>query len=635
MRISFNQNLNFQRRLRSDEEADFSRVLKQGKEALGNTGHSILIVPSSSLPQSANTNTGVGNLLDSEATKFVDFAKQYWGINTVQLIPDGTYKKFGKDSYKPYSGSALDLGNQSINLEMLTKTEFAEILSVEDLKKVVESNKNSTDKVNFENVLDKDSETEKALIKAFENLKKNDTTPKRDLLKDFENYRTFHKSWLEPKAIYKSLEQKYGHSDCHLWNTFDKNFYNEDVVSINERQNAINGLRSSEYGKAGEFFEFKQYLADKQLAMAKNKLHQKGVKLCGDVLIGFSGDEIWANPKAFIEHGSIGWGIPAVNYDSDEGIKLLRKKIELNARRYDSLRIDASWSYVSQPVERKLYNEYYKKEYGSKLLDIIDDEIKKVKGANYDLKNVMHEFIANPKDFTLYEEGGLKPYVKNRVKTYTTHNLSWDWATTKAFKNKGWDVDSYVLGVTNHDSFPLRLEFNNIQKRTFQTDVLSTLLNIPKNILNTFQGFLQAKYAEPMRAKHNMFFFTDALNILDRYKDNINEADDYRIKIPESYQDNFFKSLEKGEGFNVMDALEKAFVAEGLDKKNSELFEKIVNYRKILQSKESPIIDPPNSKWKLAKTIIFYAGAVGLSAIASYYFLLNKNGSSKQTPNVE
>ena len=73
MRITLNTNLNFKRKLRPNEEAGFSAVLKQGKEKVGNTGHSILIMPSASLPQEINT--GVGNLVDKEGQNFIDFAK--------------------------------------------------------------------------------------------------------------------------------------------------------------------------------------------------------------------------------------------------------------------------------------------------------------------------------------------------------------------------------------------------------------------------------------------------------------------------------------------------------------------------------------------------------------------------------
>ena len=62
MRITSINNTNFKRQLRPDEIVDFSQVAQQAKKKLGNTGHSILVLPSSSLPQAVNT--GVGNFLD-------------------------------------------------------------------------------------------------------------------------------------------------------------------------------------------------------------------------------------------------------------------------------------------------------------------------------------------------------------------------------------------------------------------------------------------------------------------------------------------------------------------------------------------------------------------------------------------
>ena len=118
-----------------------------------------------------------------------------------------------------------------------------------------------------------------------------------------------------------------------------------------------------------------------------------------------------------------------------------------------------------------------------------------------------------------------------------------------------------------------------------------------------------------------MFFFTDALNILDKYKDNPNRADDYRIKIPKNYQENYFKALEKGEGFNIMDALEKAFVAEGLDKKEPELYKKIVKYKKILKS-------PQNSN----KKKIFVALLLVKLALTAGYLVYRKNKKKAGVP---
>lgn len=623
MHVTLNTSLNFKRRLRPSEEADYSAVLKQGKEKVGNTGHSMLIVPSASLPQ--ETNTGVGNLLDEEGKKFVDFAKQYWGINYIQLLPEGQFKVYGGNCFLPYSGSALDIGSQVINLKLLTSEEYGKLLTIDDVNKVVNSNKISAKdtKINFENVLKLDSPQEDILRKAYNELLKADTQKKKNLLEEIKNFAQANKEWLEPKAIYEALSAKYKNRDTRAWNEFDHNFYNTDIVSPKQRQDAIKGIRNGNLGKEADFFEFKQFIADKHLAKAKAELNQKGIKLSGDMLLGFSYDEVWANPKAFLENAHVGWGLPALNLDAPEGENILRNKVRNFAKRYDGIRIDASWAYVNQPIKEAHSDRIIsRKGYDSKILDIIDDEVLNVKGKDFNLENITHEFVADVNDFNVFEGTKLRPLAKDRVKIYTSFNLNSNWATVDAYKKRGWKDGSYLLGATNHDAFPLRVEFQNSTKRAEQIDVLSKILKIPKEKLDNIQGFIQAKFAEPIRSKHNMFFFTDALNILDRYKQLGNNSENYRTKIPKNYQENYFKALEKGEGFNIMDALEKAFVADGLDKKEPELFERIVKYRKILQAHE---------KTGLSKLLIGSI-VVGIGVvIGGICVFLNKNKKAGNT----
>ena len=574
---------NFKRQLRSNEEAEFSSVLKQGKEKLGNTGHSMLIVPTASLPQSINT--GVGNLLDPEAMKFFDFAKQYWGINYIQTLPDGNYK-YTHEICLPYSGSCLDLGPHIINMELLTKEEYGSLLTSDDLNKIVKPNIEQN-RVNYSNVLLQDSPIDRALKKAFDELIKGDTKKKQELLVELKNFTQTNQEWLEPKAVFEALSAKYHSKNFYSWNEFDANFYNDNIVSLNDRKQAIKGLRQSDLGKEMSFYEFKQFLAEKHLLKAKEELNKKGLKLSGDALIGFSKDEKWANPKAFIKDCSVGYGIPALDFETPEAEVLLRRKFNNYARRYDGIRVDMSWAYATQPIIGLGDVHKERKEYGDKILNIIDDEVKKVKGNDFNLDNITHEMAANSKDFSVYDEAGLKPLAKVRNKIYCSMYLNKNWASVHKFREFGWQDGAYTLGTTNHDSEPMRVTFANQTKRAEQVDALSEILKIPKEKLNNFQDFTQARFAEPMRSKHNMLFFTEALNLADRYKDNVNALDDYKIKISNNYQDEYFKSLEKGEGFNVMDALEKAFVAEGLDKKESNLYKKIVKYKKILQSSET------------------------------------------------
>lgn len=623
MRISSVSNINFKRQLKSHEEADFVRVVNQAKEKIGNTGNSIFIVPSSSLPQ--DINTGVGNLLDKEALKFFDFVKLYFGTNCIQLLPEGRFK-IHHNNVLPYSGSSIDLGEQLINLERLTTNDFGNILLKEDLNVVQDINsKLPQNKVNYANVIEKFSPTDAILRKAFKELQKADTDKKKELLKEISKFEEANNEWLEPKSIYEALSFKYGTNDYYHWNYFDMNLYNTDIVLLEDRINAIKGIKNCELNDEIEFYKFKQFLADKHLTEARTELNKKGLKLSGDMIIGFSKDEKWANPKAFIPNSSINWGLPALNYDSQEGRELLKVKARTYAKRYDAIRFDAAWAYVSQSIWNDLTHDKEKKEYNEKILNLLEDEIKNIKGANFNKEDLMYEMVADSKDFNLFYGHQLKSLAKKRNKIFCSSNLDEYWATVNGFKARGWDKNFYILGTTNHDSEPIRETFANESKRVTQIETLSKIFKIPSEKLTSYSEFLKAKFAEPMSAKHNMVFFTEALNIIERYKDNPNTEENYRVKISNDYKENYFKSLEKGEGFNIMDSLEKIFVKEGLDKKERKLYKKIQKYNKILQSPET----------KTSSKSFMYAGIIlGFSILSVFLYRIthNKKRADKSAP---
>ena len=564
MQISAVNSTTFKRRLKPSEEAEYSDILSRGKAKASHSqnGKSILIVPTSSLPQSKSNNTGVGNLASEEAQKFFDFAKKYWGINEVQILPIGRYYCH-KGEYVPYSGSSLDLGNQVINLK--------DFLSEEEFKKVVEANKIS-ERVNFSNIVELDSVSEKMLKDLF-----NRMSP--ELKQEFEQYKLESASFLESKSLYRALRELNHTYDYKKWNKLDKNLFNEDIVSISERENRIAQIKTLKSDTI-EFFKFKNFLAEKSLRKAKAELNSKGIKLDGDLLCNFAYDEMWAHPHAFLKNVKMNWGAPALDVNSPEAEALLREKVRLYAKRFDGFRVDAAWTYVYPDITNLVTGVTSKIYNGDKFLNIIDEEVKKVKGADFDLSNIMYEFAANPeKEFNIYNGSALKPMVKDRVKIYTSDHLSKTWGSAKNFLLRGWGNDKFILGVTNHDS-------PNINVLPEQIDALSEILDIPKKKLNNTREFLKAKFAEPLRAKNNMLFFLSALGFDNKFKDFSNPALNWTAKIPENYEDVYIKSLTTGTAFNPMDALEKQFKAQGLDKSEPELFKKIVKYRKILEEKE-------------------------------------------------
>ncbi len=548
--------INFTRRLKPSEEAEYSDVLKKGRRIC--TGHSddirsILIVPASSLPN----RTGVGNLNSPESQEFFDFAKKYWGINENQILPIGQYYSH-KGEYPIYSGSSMELGNHVIDIE--------KYVSKKDFDKIVQDNK-IKDKVNFSNVVDENSSQEIVLRNLFKSGK---------YQKEFENFKSENESRLEAKALYNAL-RKINHSyNYKNWNSVDKNLFNREIVSADKFESRVKEIRSLQ-GEEMDFYYFKQFLAEDSLKNARENLHKKGIKLNGDMLCGFSYDEVWANPKAFLPDTSIGWSLPALDLDSKEGRELLRKKVHFYAERFDGIRIDASWTYANQPQIKNGITK--RKYYADEILNIIDDEFKKVKGSDFDSRNIMHEFVASNTDFNIYDGNTLKPYVKDRVKIYTSDYLSENWETNKNFLERGWTADSFIIGARNHDS-------GRIQPTEKQVNALSKIFNLPVKKLRRHNEFVKAKLAEPVNAKYSMIYFADALNIDKQFQGNSDKTLNYATQIPIDYQDKYFASLENGEGFNPMDALEKSFKAKGLDKTEPELYKKIVKYKKILEQKE-------------------------------------------------
>ena len=620
MEIKINPQTSFKRRLKPAEEKEFSQVLQQGKKAVGNTGMSTLIVPSSSLPQNIISNTGAGNILNKESLEFFDFAKKYWGVDVVQLLPEGNIKYYPNGIHVPYSGSTLDFGNQIINLKLLTQDEYGKILSEEDINEVIKSNKNllKDTVINYENVVQQQSSTENILKKGYKELLKADTDQKRKILKQFEEFELKNAEKLERKSLFYALAEKYKNSDTRAWEALDHSLFDTYVVSETQRADRIAQIKEAHPFEI-RFYKFKQFLAENHLNLAKEELHKRGLSLSGDMACGFSYSELWAHPAAFHKERSIGWGLPALNLDTPEGVAKLREKVKHFAEKYDKIRVDAAWTYSAQPILNDALHVDECKNYGGKFIDIIEDEFKKVKGSAFKKEDIMYEFAADPVKYSPFENGILKPEVRERIKIYCSDYLDDGWGSTKAYKRMGWKNGTYMLGVSNHDSEIYRVLEDKARLST-QVDTISEILKIPKEKLASSKEFIKAKYAEIMRSEHNMFFFADILNLDGKYQGNAEKSQNFRIKIPENYQEHYFKSLEKGEGLNVMDALEKAFKAEGLDETQKDLYKKIQKYKKILQEPEGL------AKNKVVAIICLAVATIaGITAI-----IINK---SKQHPN--
>ena len=287
--------ISFKRQLTPNELTQYQATLKAAKEKTGNNGKSVLIVHDACLPQSVKTNTGVGNLNTSEAQNFFKFMKSYLNINAIEVLPSGELSPLADEKFFcAYSSSALSLSPHQINLLALTKPEYGSILKQEEFDEVVKANilQDKAKTVNYENVVTEESSFNQALKQAFKRFLTIKETSQ--LRKEFEQYKIENAARLEPKVLFKALEKEYSHSHWAKWDELDRTLtYNRSEAA----QKRIDFLKSK-YKNEAEFYKFKQFIAQKHLQDARNKLNKMGLKLIGDCLVGFSNDEQWAYQKA-------------------------------------------------------------------------------------------------------------------------------------------------------------------------------------------------------------------------------------------------------------------------------------------------------------------------------------------------
>lgn len=613
MRISsVHSPINFKRALTQEELKDYKKVLKEAKEITGQTGKSIFIMPSSCLPQAKEVNTGVGHIASPTAQKFFKFAHDYLGCNVVEDLPQGQVFPV-RGFYCAYNSSALALGNHQVCAELLTSKEYENLLTTEEFQEIVKGN-NIPDKdafVNFKNVMDYDGTQNRVLEKAFNR---------------FQN--------LDENSALKIKYKKF----------------------VAENEDWLNLYRRGEV--SADFFKFKQFLADEHLRKGKEALNNMGIKYAGDCPIGFSKDEVNAFPKAFKQGHFIGlpqWGLPALDYDNildekSDAYKLLKRKVQLNAKRYDVIRFDVAWAYVTPaitPMGQKSIIEKNRKYMNDSLLNLIEKWVLEVKGNDYDLKNLIYEFDAGSNEFRAFDGGDLIKPLRNRVKVYGStymHNQNGDkWGYNNAFLSLGWSPDEFSIGVGNHDPQPLRQIANGVPEKiriwddsqkifktvekSYKEDAISPLaeeLKIEPQKLQNPVEFAKAKFAEPMMAKNNHYFYMDVFGREERFdlqgfNSTVHPEKNYAYKVPENFEKAYIASLKEGFGFNVMDSLEKVFRAKGYDKQYPKLFQKINKYKCILTDET-----PNNLPSKFLKVGLGLAG-VCVVAGGMLYYISQKN----------
>lgn len=600
----------FQRRLREDEKPEFERTMNEAFDYLGIKNRA-LIVHGSAFPgtidndkTSVGKNTYLSPLSGKNpyigtpfmADEFVDFVRMN-GFNAIQLGPNG---KLNKRDNSPYHSSVFAQNELFLDYNRLKSDEYANILSDEDFEKIQilrQHNDKNYEMADFDEAQAVSKMVTKRAYKNFKSELKAENPKAEKLNNEFELFKKNNDYWLERDSVFRLFSDIHGTDNFEKWhNELDKNLIsrmNEGDESAIARYNQVKTKPGSK--EKIEEYKFIQFLVDKQEKEDKENRKKTGMKYIGDLLVGYSYADEWANPDAFLKDWRVGcpdggknggpqlWNIAVLNpktlFTEDGGLgvsgQLLKDKIERTLDGVENIRVDN----VMGLVDPYLYKSSAVKEDGT--IDISNRSyLSHLKGVDpeHNYQKILHRIVLptlrehgiDPQD-VVWEDLGSQSAAFKEVfydgkyegEAYEDEKLN-GITYSKGMKMEGVKGPRYSF-MSTHDNEPSVQLLN--QDWIYDNDgwnpmYLAGFLMPPyndyqakrceefcKEIEQSQETRLKAKFAELFRGTPNIqVSFADFFGIDKTYNVGGQDNDqNWKLRINPDYEKTYHKSIETGE----------------------------------------------------------------------------------------
>ncbi len=185
---------------------------------------------------------------------------------------------------------------------------------------------------------------EPALRLAFEQFRKREQAGRSARDTDFRRFREEHAGWLDEYSLFRALHARFNR------------YWVEWPAELRDREQGALARQRQELAGEIAFFEYVQWIAERQWQAARRYANSIGVLLKGDLPFMVSGHsaDVWADqhlfrtdtevgapPDAFSQTGQ-NWGLPPYDWSAiaEDDYQWLRRRAHRAAEMYDLFRVD-------------------------------------------------------------------------------------------------------------------------------------------------------------------------------------------------------------------------------------------------------------------------------------------------------
>ncbi len=278
---------------------DYKRYVTAALAAL-KVRNLVLSIQDPSYPSAPGEDVGRGSPYTQGALRFLEFVREL-GFNGIQFGPQG---QTSVDDASPYDGTLFSRNVLNVALRELTDEEcWGGLLSAERVEALVSARPEAGPGARYRYVFHTQHAALQEAWATFQRKRQGAApgSPVARLAERLETFRRQHRAWLEPDALYDVLCEEHGRPYWKEWGSEqDRRLWNprpgEEAAFAARRAELL-----SRYAERVEAYAFEQLLVHEQHRTLRKHMGALGLKLYGDLQIGFSAKDAWAYQGLFLE----------------------------------------------------------------------------------------------------------------------------------------------------------------------------------------------------------------------------------------------------------------------------------------------------------------------------------------------